>query len=158
VDYLRELERRDGRPYLVLVFGDHQPITFTNARLAKYDYDPYRNSKRKDVTFFHLLTSMRRSLRCCLTEVPATLLPTLVSAYVADGPDDVYLGMNLWLYDQCGADAVGSRLHTGLFRYGNPTAPTALDHRSSACAAAYAEALAGYRQSGILRFDDGAKN
>lgn len=151
--YLREMERRDGRPFVLLVFGDHQPFTFTGTHMVKYDFSPFRTAVRTNVTYFHLLTSARRRVRCCLDEIPATLLPTLVSAYAADDPDDVYLGVNLWLFARCGPDAVRTRSLVGLSQQGEGGAPTLAGRRHGACSSAYAQALSAYRRSEILRFD-----
>jgi hypothetical protein len=151
--YLREVQRRDGRPYVLLVFGDHQPFTFTGTHMVKYDFSPFRTAVRTNVTHFHLLTSAKRRVRCCLEEIPATLLPTLVSAYAVDDPDDVYLGVNLWLFDQCGPDAVRTRSLVGLSQQGEGGAPPSAGRRLGACGSAYAQALSAFRRSGIIRFD-----
>ncbi|MBK7904916.1 MAG: sulfatase-like hydrolase/transferase, partial [Proteobacteria bacterium] len=105
--YLAEIEARTGRPFVLLVFGDHQPHTFATTGGSQYDYGTFRKIADTRVTFFHILSSVPgRKLRCCSVIPPANMLPTLLSGYVASSPDDVYLGINLWLHDRCGTDAV----------------------------------------------------
>jgi hypothetical protein len=65
-----------------------------------------RTSVGPDVTFFHLISSAPGWLKCCLNEIPATLVPTLLSADAAKDANEVYLGIHLWLFDKCGPDAI----------------------------------------------------
>ena len=112
-EYLADIETRTGRPYVLLVFGDHQPASFTGSRSAVVrDYRPYRRSPDLHMTFFRIQTSMPGRLTCCEPAPPATVLPTLLSAFVADRPEDIYLGENLWLYERCGSDAIGMSTST----------------------------------------------
>jgi len=158
LDYLRKLERSDGRPFVLLVFGDHQPYTFTGTHAARYDFDPFRTAAGKTRTFFHLSTSVGIRLKCCTGDVPATLLPTLVSAFAAQAPDEVYLGMNLWLYERCGSNAMGGRPSEELARRSadldatGDSALISMVDRSEACRQAYEQALAGFRKAGIVNF------
>jgi len=148
-DYLRRLEARSGRPFVLLVFGDHQAYTFSDAPMVRYDFDYLRTPRGKNITFYNLVASGENRIRCCLAEVPAPLLPTLVSAFVADGPQDVYLGLNLWLYDRCGSDAAAIRTLREMSL--RPGAAEQVDTRSATCRSAYAQALAGYRRAGIMQ-------
>jgi hypothetical protein len=77
------------------------------------------------------------------------MLPTLLSGYVASSPDDVYLGVNLWLHDRCGTDAV--RRDFGNFM--DKLAPQVISERTDACSAAYERALNSYRAAGVVRLD-----
>jgi hypothetical protein len=102
------------------------------------------------MTFFHILASVPgNKLRCCSVTPPATMLPTLLSGYVASSADDVYLGVNLWLHDRCGTDAV--RRDFGNFM--SQLAPGAIAERTDACRAAYERALNSYRTSGVVRLE-----
>jgi phosphoglycerol transferase MdoB-like AlkP superfamily enzyme len=151
--YLRKLEARQRRPYVLLVYGDHQPFTFTGTHMVRYDYGPFRTPQAKTTTFFHLKASDSRRLRCCLSNVPATLLPTLLSTFVADTPQDVYLGVSLWLYERCGYDALRQRPLSEITRQARQArdaTPGAQDARTAACASAYGQALAAYRQAGLM--------
>jgi len=148
-EYLQQLEERSGRPFVLLVFGDHQAYTFSDAPMVRYNFDHLRTPLGKNVTFYNISASDRNRIRCCLDEVPTALLPTLISAFVAEGPQEVYLGLNLWLYDRCGSDAAAIRVLREMSL--RPDAAEQVDTRSGACKAAYARALAGYRDAGVMR-------
>jgi hypothetical protein len=152
LEYLARVEARSGRPFVLLAFGDHQPFTFTDTGGARYDYRPLRRQPdNAHTTFFHIYSSLPdRKLRCCQSAAPAALLPTLLSGFVAGSPDDVYLGINLWLYDQCGSDAVRRNFGDSLEALSRP----ARDGRTEACKKAYGRAVAGYRTSGTFRLGD----
>jgi hypothetical protein len=146
--YLADIETRTGRPFVLLVFGDHQPHTFAGTGGFHYDYGAFRKVADTRMTFFHILSSVPgKRLRCCSVIPSATLLPTLVSGYVASSPDDVYLGVNLWLHDRCGTDAVGRDFG----RFMGKLAPQVIGERTDACSAAYERALRSYRTSGVVR-------
>jgi len=149
-DYLADIEARTGRPFVLLVFGDHQPHTFASTGGFQYDYSTFRKIADTRMTFFHIISSVPgRMLRCCSVVPSATMLPTLLSGYVASSPDDVYLGVNLWLHDRCGTDAV--RRDFGNFM--SKLAPRDIAERTDACRAAYERALSWYRTSGVVRLD-----
>ena len=148
--YLADIEARTGRPYVLLVFGDHQPHTFASTGGFHYDYGAFRKVADTRMTFFHILSSVPgKRLRCCSVIPSATMLPTLLSGYVASSPDDVYLGVNLWLHDRCGTDAV--RRDFGNFM--GKLAPQVIAERTDACSAAYERALSSYRAAGVVRLD-----
>jgi hypothetical protein len=151
-DYLADLEARTGRPFVLLVFGDHQPHTFSSTGGFQYDYSRFRRIADTRTTFFHVISSVPgKELKCCSVMPSATMLPTLLSGYVASSPDDVYLGINLWLHARCGTDAVqrdfGNFMHK--------LAPRATAGRTPTCQAAYQRALSGYRASGVVRLAGG---
>ena len=149
LEYLARVEVRSGRPFVLLAFGDHQPFTFTDTGGVQYDYRPLRrHADNAHTTFFHVYASSPgRKLRCCEVAPPAAVLPTLLSGFVAGSPEEVYLGINLWLYDQCGSDAVRLNFGDSLEALGRPLH----DGRTPACKYAYRRALAGYRTSGTFR-------
>ena len=149
-DYLADIETRTGRPFVLLVFGDHQPHTFAGTGGFHYDYGALRKIADTRMTFFHILSSVPgRKLHCCSVVPSAAMLPTLLSGYVASSPDDVYLGINLWLHDRCGTDAV--RRDFGKFM--GRLAPRVIAEGTDACSAAYERALSSYRTSGVVRLD-----
>jgi hypothetical protein len=149
-EYLAGIESRTGRPFVLLVFGDHQPHTFSGTGGFHYDYGPFRRIADTRTTFFHVISSVPgKKLHCCSVMPSAPMLPTLLSGYVASSPDDVYLGINLWLHERCGTDAV--RRDFGHFM--SKLAPRAGAERTQACSAAYERALSGYRTSGVVRLD-----
>ena len=145
--YLSALEARTGRPFVMLVFGDHLPHTFTSTGGFHYDYAPMLRIDNLRTTFFHFLSSRPGRLNCCEVAPPATLLPTLLSSFVAKGPDDLFLGENLWLFSHCGSDAVRRHFGPGVYGVTLGAAKTPDD----ACTAAYWRTVATYRAGGTVR-------
>lgn len=146
--YLAGIEARTGRPFVLLVFGDHQPHTFSSTGGFQYDYGEFRKVADTRMTFFHVISSVSgKKLRCCSVIPAATMLPTLLSGYVANSPDDVYLGINLWLHERCGTDA----LHRDFGNFMTGLAPRVTAEGTDACSAAYERALSWYRTSGVVR-------
>jgi hypothetical protein len=150
--YLADIEARTGRPYVLLVFGDHQPHTFSSTGGFEYDYSKFRKLPDTRTTFFHVFSSVRGTkLHCCSVMPSATMLPTLLSGYVANSPDDVYLGINLWLHARCGTDAV----HRDFGNFMSRLAPRDIAARTEDCSVAYERALSWYRASGVVGLDRG---
>ena len=149
-EYLVDIEARTGRPFVLLVFGDHQPHTFSSTGGFQYDYSGFRQIADTRITFFHIISSVPgKRLRCCSVMPSATMLPTLLSGYVASSPDDVYLGINLWLHAHCGTDAV----HRDFGNFMSRLAPRSIAERTADCSAAYERALSGYQASGVVRLE-----
>jgi phosphoglycerol transferase MdoB-like AlkP superfamily enzyme len=107
VEFMQETERRTGRPYVIVIFGDHQPHTFTTGKSgwSKYDYAGFRTAASPRETFFHVVSSIPDVMQCCHAGIPhLSLLPTLLSAYTTSKPEDLYLGVNFYVYKNCGSD------------------------------------------------------
>lgn len=153
LDYLQDLEARTDRPYVLLMFGDHQPSTFTAAGEFLFDFAPFRTPRDEYTTFFHVLSSAKRPIDCCSAALPIAALPTLVSGFVATRPEEVYVGENLWLYARCGSDAVRRDFadHLAGLR------PRAEAESTKACEAAYKSALAAFRAADIVRLTTGTR-
>ena len=66
---------------------------------------------------------------------------------MAKGPDDLFLGENLWLFSHCGSDAVRRHFGPGVYdvTLGAAKAP------DDACTAAYWRTVATYRAGGAVR-------
>lgn len=148
--HLGDIQKKTERPYVLLVFGDHQPMSFTGSGEFVADFTPMRTSLDMYTTFFHLMSTTGRKFDCCSDALPVTALPTLVSGFVANDPSDVYLGENLWLYSHCGTSAILRDFADRM---------TVLHTRESAlqsetCPSAYRRALVSYRRSGIIRLGD----
>jgi hypothetical protein len=122
---LKEIERQTGRPFVLLVYGDHQPWSFTEgiysipggtaAEEGSKDFPGVRTNADARQTFFHLLASDNTVVRSRFTKPPpVSLLPSLVSAFVATSHDDLYLPINFLAYAICGSDIRAS----GCTRYG----------------------------------------
>ena len=155
--YLVELERETGRPFVLLVYGDHQPYSFTGTHAAEYDFDQLRTSEPKNVTFYHLQTSIPGRLNFPGKFIPASLLPTMLSMYTSDKPADVYLGINLWLYEYCGYDALAKDPLTRITQRWNgknalQSGDSTVSRRTEVCEAAYRRTLSHYRRTNLLRF------
>src|SRR5262245_9411062 len=113
---LRQIERQTGRPFVLLVYGDHQPWSFTKGVYSVAggtatedgfdDFSDVRASADGYHTFFHLLASHETVIRDRLftSPPPASLLASLVSAFVADSYDNLYLPMNFLAFASCGSD------------------------------------------------------
>jgi len=162
LDRLKSIEKDTGRPFVLLIYGDHQPYSFTKTWqfAGSRDYDAVRTSAPKNQTFMHLMSSTSRTIKNLEGEKPVTLLPTLLSSFVADGAEDMYLLGNVYLFDQCGPDLFEGVKTAGLF--GGDTAPgmTANSHFnpttrdpssiSPGCQAAQRQTIANQRRSGIV--------
>ena len=136
--FMIESERRTGRPYVLLNFGDHQPHIFTGTTEGSVAVDQFRTERDPHITYVHLESSASTAVTCCSTPLPIAAIPTILSAFAADGADDVYLGENLWLYAQCGADAFFA-------------ARDSSRASSGGCARAFRRAVAAFSRSSIVR-------
>src|SRR5918996_6129476 len=116
---LKQIERQTGRPFVLLVYGDHQPWSFTGgiysipggtaAEDGFKNFFGVRSNADGYQTFFHLLASDNTVVRSRFTKPPpVSLLPTLVSAFVATSHDDLYLPINFLSFASCGSDIRGS--------------------------------------------------
>jgi hypothetical protein len=112
---LRQIERTTGRPFVLLVYGDHQPWSFTEgvysvaggtaAEHGFKNFSAVRTAADGYHTFFHLLASDNTVVRSRFTKPPpVSLLPTLVSAFLAPSYDDLYLPINFLAFAKCGSD------------------------------------------------------
>lgn len=147
IRYLEDIEERTGRPFVVALFGDHQPATFTGSGDFVVNVAPFRTPEDLYTTFFHVLSSTASRFECCTEPLPVAALPTLLSGFVASGPDDLYLGENLWLYANCGSNAIRQDFADHM----SSLEVRESGERSSACEAAYRQAIAAYRGAGIIR-------
>ena len=112
---LKEIERQTGRPFVLLVYGDHQPWSFTEGiysipggTAAEDGFKRFSGVRTKAdgyQTFFHLLASDNTVVRTRFTRPPpVSFLPSLVSAFVATSYNDLYLPINFLAYASCGSD------------------------------------------------------
>jgi phosphoglycerol transferase MdoB-like AlkP superfamily enzyme len=112
---LRHIESVTGRPFVLLVYGDHQPWSFTEGRhsvpggtVVNDDFKSFadvRTGFDAYHTFFHLLASDKTVVRHGFTTPPpASLLPTLASAFVSPSYEALYLPINFLAFASCGSD------------------------------------------------------
>lgn len=145
--YLEGIESRTGRPFVLLVFGDHQPHTFTATGGFNSDYSALRNDPDVLKTFFHVKSSVGRPLNCCAAALPTSALPTLLSSFVARSVDELYLGENLWLTSRCGADALNWHFNEGMT---SGSEDSVTDERTKDCRIAYRRALTSFRAENVV--------
>jgi hypothetical protein len=151
-DYLEAEQAKTGRPYVIAVYGDHQPFSITGGGYKVYNmglnFDEFRKDATKRKTVLEFISSKENPIRCCQNEVvPITMVPSLLSAYVAKSPNELYLPENFYQMDHCGSDWIGHL--TGSSFYGRGETPP------SACPE-YESLLAAYKQSGVIGYPDEA--
>lgn len=110
--FLDSREKHTGRPYVLAIYGDHQPYSFTGGGGATHNMglnlDRFRTKADKRLVTLSIVSSMRKPISCCGDHpLPLTLLPTLLSAYVASSVSGLYLPQNLYQIDKCGSDFIG---------------------------------------------------
>jgi phosphoglycerol transferase MdoB-like AlkP superfamily enzyme len=118
--FLQQEEKRTGRPYVLAVYGDHQPHSFTSTGGQRYSLgiklEEYRRDTTKRKTVFQLISSKPNVFRCCWKHpIPMTMVPTLVSAYLASSPDELYLPENVYQFDKCGSDWIGRLVEANFY-------------------------------------------
>lgn len=97
IQRLRDIEAKTGRPFVAVIFGDHQPYTFLGR-----EYEMNRSTVSKFYTFYAIAASMEIALPKITGTFHATFIPTLVSALTAKSQNDIYLPENIFLYEKCG--------------------------------------------------------
>lgn len=102
---LQAREKETGRPYVLVVFGDHQPNSFTGTgrmpMWAPNDYSALRRAPN-DVTFYQIRSSAPSPFATKTLDASIVMLPTLISAYVAKDKRDMYLPGNFAIQARCG--------------------------------------------------------
>ena len=119
--YLEDIKSKTGRPYVIAVYGDHQPHSFTGTGAASHNMglnlDRFRKDKEKRKVIIELISSAETPFSHQWEKpIPLTLLPTMISAYVATSPAELYLPESLYAFDRCGSDFIGQL--TGSSFYG----------------------------------------
>ena len=111
---LQAREKETGRPYVIAIFGDHQPNSFTGTgRMplwAPNDYSALRRAPN-DVTFYQIRSSAPSPFATKQLDASIVMLPTLVSAYVANDKRDMYLPGNFAIQARCGERIALPRLN-----------------------------------------------
>ena len=147
VDHLKAIERRTGRPWVVLIFGDHQPYTMSMSGVVKTDFSQFLARGDERTTFFHLASSVRDVVRCCDDIAPPlTMMPSLLSGFVASDLASLYFPAAFYAYQQCGSDLMGTHRSSGL----RPAMfDKVTDVRATFCPA-YGSLVAAFRRFGVL--------
>ncbi|MFO1114997.1 MAG: LTA synthase family protein [Beijerinckiaceae bacterium] len=127
---LQARERETGRPYVLVVFGDHQPNSFTGTgRMPLWSPNDYSAQRRapNDVTFYQIRSSAPSPFATKQLDASIVMLPTLVSAYVAANENDMYLPGNFAIQARCGAKIALPRANAA---YGRDAALPAADAKA----------------------------
>lgn len=101
--FLKHRQEQSGRPYILVLFGDHVPHTFSGTSTSTSNYEAlWRRPKTE--TFYQVRTSLADA--GSHHEVPrsATELASLVSHMIMNLDADTYLPGSLTLHGKCGAD------------------------------------------------------
>ena len=107
LEALRERKKRTGKEFLVVMYGDHQPFTFTGgggSYNSGIDFSSVRSDASLRLTFSRILASYEFEVACCSKPIPLTFLPTLLSALVA--PEKAYQPVGFFQQDQCSGDFI----------------------------------------------------
>jgi len=122
---LTKLEAATGRPFVLLVYGDHQPWSFTDGNYSVAggemnsgnmpSFARFRRGRSQNLTFFQILSSVPGVVPAGFgAPITVSLLPTLLSAYAARDPRDLYLPVNLLALEMCGSRGGSCRLRADL--------------------------------------------
>ena len=95
---LRKIEREQHRPFLMVIFGDHQPWTFNK---NNYDKNRVKGSSRYS-TFYKIIASDSLPTLKIPKKISPNLLPTIVSSIFATRVEDLYVPENYYLFEKCG--------------------------------------------------------
>lgn len=102
---LLQVREATGRPFVLAVYGDHQPHSLTGGGYGDLlSFDELRTVAPKRQTFLHVLSSLPRPSGNPSGELPASILPTVLSAYVSTDGGSLYMPWNLAAFEACGAD------------------------------------------------------
>lgn len=113
LDYLEQRRINKGRDFILAMYGDHQPFSFTGGGGLHYDsnidFSParrgeYDRSVRE--TYVKIISSLPTQINCCGDGyIPITLVPTIISGMI--DPSNIYMDVNLLQQVECGDDAFG---------------------------------------------------
>lgn len=149
---LREREKATGRPYVLAVFGDHQPNSFTGTAKTPFwtpeDYSKLRRASN-DMTFYQIRSSLPSPFATKSLDAPIVMLPTLISMFVARDPSDIYLPGNFKIRANCGAKITLPRLNSAygkdaMIPAGEPNSGAFQAPLAQNCRSALIEARADY--------------
>ncbi|MEP7171959.1 MAG: sulfatase-like hydrolase/transferase [Aestuariivirga sp.] len=154
-DYLEAEQTRTGRPYVIAIYGDHQPFSFTGGGGINYDIGLDFSEFRKDGTYrktiVEFISSKDNPLICCgKASIPLTLVPSMLSAYVAKSISELYLPENFYQIDHCGSDWIG-HLTGDIGEFGYNSGP--LKSSRGDCSS-YETLIAAYKLSNVIGYPD----
>jgi hypothetical protein len=152
--YLRSIARQTGRPFVLMVVGDHQPHSITRTGQSRQDFRHVRRNLDPRRTALHIFSSVARSPIDLENGafLPITLLPTILSSYVAENFDSLYLPGNYVAFRGCGPDFLRTRPVSG-FWHVNGDYERAVGNRADdpmEVCPLLPDLLAHYRSSGLI--------
>ncbi len=159
VERLERMQSETGRPYVLIIYGDHQPHAFTaTSQVATADFDSVRTDAPVNETFVHLISSDASVQFEDVGVLPVALMPTLLSAY-AMRPPTLYANFNLSMLERFGANFLPNYSFGGEF--GTPDGVAGIRPREAQDGsrspvngdlfAAQAQYFRDVRRSGILK-------
>lgn len=148
---LRDIEARSGRPYVFLMYGDHQPHSFTGTDGVTVDYSGERTDRPIKETFVHIFSSAAGDLGEFPAPIPTVLLPTILSGFTAQDVQDTYLPINMYLYAMCGADVFAGLQAPNMLGMNKASAGTEAAAITENCRKAQFRAISAYRASSLLK-------
>lgn len=142
-------QKRTGRPYVIAVYGDHQPFTITGTGGKTWnlglDFNAFRRDASMRKTILEFISSKQDPMRWPTDEpIPLTLISTILSSYVARSVADIYLPENFYELDHCGSDWIGHLAGTSMGYGGLPS-----ELLKGRCKS-YEAILAAFQQSNVI--------
>lgn len=105
IERLVQIENITGRPFVFIIYGDHQPHEFTGSyKNNHFNYDIVRRDFSKNQTFVHIMSSIDHFKLDFKEEIPVSILPSILSAFVVGNHKDLYALPNFYLYDKNGSN------------------------------------------------------
>lgn len=151
--FMEAEQKRTGRPFVIAVYGDHQPFTFTGTGGKTWnlglDFTAFRRDASMRRTILEFISSKQNPMKWPVDEpIPLTLISTILSSYVAKSKAEIYLPENFYELDHCGSDWIGYMGGTSMGYGGLPS--QALNSRCKN----YEAILAAFQRSNVIgRFD-----
>lgn len=148
--FLEAEQSRTGRPFVIAVYGDHQPFTFTGTGGMKWslglDFNAFRRDASMRKTILEFISSKQDPMKWPKDEaIPLTLISTILSSYVASSATEMYLPENFYKLDHCGSDWIGYLAGTNM-GYDGGLPSELLKGRCKS----YETLLAAFQQSNVI--------
>lgn len=98
---LQRLSAETGRPYILVLYGDHQPSMFVNN--PHLDFSAYRTAAAVTETFVHIKSNLEQPRLELSSSAAIAMVPTLLSSFVPAGLPP-YAPFNYYLHRVFGGD------------------------------------------------------
>ncbi len=107
---LEAITEETKRPYVLAVYGDHQPHTFVQTgsyRKSVMNFAGIRTDRPLNQTFAHIMASSGSFSGAISDEIPLTMLPSLLSTIALPG-ERPFMPINFFLKERFGSDMLRS--------------------------------------------------